>query len=223
MAVSNRSISEYKYKGAGFDGKWLASFGDVPIYGVWFIYGGSGSGKTTFTLQLAKYITKFGSVFFNSLEMKFLKKGKKLIQPADLKMAWDRVNMDEAGSRISAGTEQLNELRARLQVRRSPKVVIIDSLRYIRLSNKKRRVKFDDLVDFFDEFPDKLFVIIGHSDGEEPRGGTGVDMLFHSSVKIHVKGYKAYITSRFPVNENWTGEPYVVWEHGANEYYMDKI
>jgi hypothetical protein len=223
MAVSNRSISEYKYRGAGFDGKWLASFGDVPLYGVWFIYGGSGSGKTTFTLQLAKYLTCFGKVFFNSLEMKFLRTVKKLIMPADLKIAWNRVKMNEVGGRIIAGTEQLDELRTRLSAKRSPNIIIIDSLRYIRLADKKQRVKFDDLVDFFEEFPDRLFVVVGHGDGAEPRGAIGIDMLFHSAVKIHVEGYKAYVTTRFPVSEEWTGEPFVIWERGANEYWIDKI
>ena len=223
MAVSNRSISDSKIKPMGFDGKWLASFGNVPDYGVWFVYGGSGSGKTSFIMQLAKYLTSFGNVFFNSLEMSFIRKNKKLIKPADFKIAWDRVNMSDVEGKINADTEQLDKLRVRLSAKRSPQIVIIDSLQYIRLSNTGRRAQFGELVDFFNQFHDKLFIISGHADGKEPRKGIGVDMMFHASVKVYVDGYKAFIRSRFPVDENWTSEPFVIWEQGANIYHVDKI
>jgi molybdopterin-guanine dinucleotide biosynthesis protein len=223
MTVSNRNISESKYRGAGFTGKWLDSFGNVPDYGVWFIYGNSGSGKTTFVLQLAKYLTTFGNVFFDSLEMAFLSIKEKSKTSPDLKIAWDRVGMIEVENKINANTEQLDELRMRLQTPRSPKIIIIDSLKYIRLSKTKRRVKFDELVDFFSLFPDKLFVIIGHSEGNSPRGGMGVDMEFHASVKVYVEGYKAFVRTRFPLSEDWESEPYIIWDKGANEYHLDKI
>ena len=36
--------------------------------GVWFIWGSSGNGKTSFVMQLCKQLTRFGRVAYNSLE-----------------------------------------------------------------------------------------------------------------------------------------------------------
>ncbi len=61
-AISNRNFLNKKYKVAEFEGKWKASFGKPVLNGVWIVYGGSGNGKTSFLLELAKYLTQFGKV-----------------------------------------------------------------------------------------------------------------------------------------------------------------
>lgn len=90
---------------------------------MWLIWGDSGSGKTTFTLQLCKYLAGFGRVAYDSLEQ-----GLSL----SLQRAWERVDMAEAGSNIILlNKEELPELRARLSKRKSPEIVVIDSLQYL--------------------------------------------------------------------------------------------
>ena len=37
-----------------FDGVWAEAFGEPERNGVWFIWGRSGSGKTSFTMNLCK-------------------------------------------------------------------------------------------------------------------------------------------------------------------------
>ena len=67
-AYSSANIRSARFKTVDFDGAWLASIGMPVLRGTWLIYGGSGSGKTSFCLQLAKYLSQFGRVLYNSLE-----------------------------------------------------------------------------------------------------------------------------------------------------------
>lgn len=47
-AISNKNVLTAKFEVAEFDGAFLASFGKPELRGAWIVYGGSGSGKTTF-------------------------------------------------------------------------------------------------------------------------------------------------------------------------------
>ena len=121
-AISNKNVLAAQFETAEFTGAYLASFGRPELRGAWIIWGGSGSGKTTFTLMLCKYLAGFRRVAYNSLEQ-----GLSL----SLQKAWERVNMAEAGSNIILlAKESLAELRARLSKRKSPEIIVIDSLQY---------------------------------------------------------------------------------------------
>ena len=122
-AISNINVLAARFETVEFAGEWLASFGRPELRGTWIIWGGSGSGKTTFTLMLCKYLANFGRVAYNSLEQ-----GLSL----SLQKAWERVGMGEAGnSVILLNKEELPELRARLSKRKSPEIIIIDSVQYL--------------------------------------------------------------------------------------------
>lgn len=43
-----------------FTGAWYDLLGRPAPYGTWIIWGLSGSGKTSFTCRLAKYLARFG-------------------------------------------------------------------------------------------------------------------------------------------------------------------
>ena len=90
-AISNKNVLTAKFEVADFDGAFLASFGRPELRGAWIIYGGSGCGKTTFVMQVCKYLTRFRRVAYNSLEQ-----GLSL----SLQKAWERVGMEEVGNRI---------------------------------------------------------------------------------------------------------------------------
>ena len=122
-AISNKNVLAAQFETADFDGPFLASFGRPELRGAWIIWGTSGSGKTTFTLQLCKYLAGFRRVAYNSLEQ-----GLSL----SLQRAWERVEMAEAGSNIILlNKETLPELRARLSKRKSPEIIVIDSVQYL--------------------------------------------------------------------------------------------
>ena len=209
-AISNRNILDAKFKTANFTDKWLASFGRPELSGAWIIFGGSGSGKTTFTLQLCKYLTRFGRVAYNSLEQGF---------SLSLQNAWRRVDMQEAGSRIILlQKEQLPVLRERLFKRKSPDIVVIDSVRYLM------GFKLSDYMALKEDFPNKLFLFTSHEKNREPAGAVAQQIRYDADVKIRVEGYKAFITSRFENPEKEEGgQDFIIWEKGANEYWLDKI
>ena len=51
-ALSVKDILDKKYNTFPFEGKWKAAFGTTERVGVWFIWGNSGNGKTSFVMQL---------------------------------------------------------------------------------------------------------------------------------------------------------------------------
>ena len=121
-AISNKNVLQAKFDVADFDGAFLASFGRPELRGEWLIYGGSGCGKTTFVMQLCKYLTRFRRVAYNSLEQ-----GLSL----SLQKAWERVGMEEVGTRIILlDKESLKDLTARLRKKQSPDIIVIDSVHY---------------------------------------------------------------------------------------------
>ncbi|MDR2556271.1 MAG: ATP-binding protein [Bacteroidales bacterium] len=209
-AISNSNVLDTQFDVVNFTGAWLASFGRPELRGSWLVYGGSGSGKTTFMLQLGKYLTAFRTVAYNSLEQ-----GLSL----SLKKAWERVGMEEAGSRIILlEKESLKDLRARLRKRRSADVVFVDSIHYWL------GFSLNDYMALLNEYKNKLFVFCAHEQKGEPRGGLAQYIRYNSDIKIHVEGYKAFVTSRYEDKQAGEGgEPYVIWERGANEYDMDNL
>lgn len=194
-------ISGYKGKSLPFEGKWLAAVGQPELTGSWIIWGGSANGKTRFALQLAKYLSRFAKVAYDSLE-----EGLSL----SMRLAIEDVGVGDADFRRNftlLDKEPIGELVDRLNKQRSPKVVIIDSLQYTGMT-------YGDYKRLRDSFRDKLFIFVSHADGHEPKGNVARSVRYDAFVKIYVEGYKAMCQSRYG-----GGEPYVIWEKGASEYW----
>lgn len=209
-AISNKNVLTAKFEVAEFDGAFLASFGKPELRGAWIIYGGSGCGKTTFVLQVCKYLTRFRRVAYNSLEQ-----GLSL----SLQKAWERVGMEEVGNRIILlNKESLKDLRVRLDKKQSPDVIVVDSVQYWH------GMKWSDFTNLKDDYPDKLFVFISQEKGGLPDGKIAQKIRYDAEIKIHVEGYKAFVTTRYEVADlGEGGADLVIWEHGAQEYWIDKM
>ena len=105
-AVSVHELVNTEHHTLAFDGAWANLIGRPELTGSWLIWGNSGSGKTRFALQLAKYFTRFCRVAYNSLE-----EGAS----ASLKHAVIDVNMMEVRNRFRVlDKEPLAELTDRL-------------------------------------------------------------------------------------------------------------
>lgn len=211
-AISNINVLAARFETVEFAGEWLASFGRPELRGTWIIWGGSGSGKTTFTLMLCKYLANFGRVAYNSLEQ-----GLSL----SLQKAWERVGMGEAGnSVILLNKEELPELRARLNKRKSPEIIIIDSVQYLDGFNWASFKKLKR------EYPDKLFIFISQSDraGKDPDGKLAGKIRYDAEIKIKVEGFKAFVTTRYEDAERGEGgADFIIWEQGAAEYWAEQL
>lgn len=182
-----------------FDGEWRESLGCPELTGTWLIWGHSGNGKTRFALQLAKYLCRFCKVVYNSLE-----EGLSL----SLQKAIVDTSFSEVRSRFTLLDKvDIETLKAHLRRQRSAKVVFIDSLQYTGMVYK-------DYTALKDEFRDKLFVIISHASGRDPRGSVAVTVRYDANVKIYVDKFKAYPTSRYG-----GGAPYIIWK----ELFLQEI
>jgi len=209
-AISNKNVLTAKFEVAEFDGAFLASFGKPELRGAWIIYGGSGSGKTSFVMQVCKYLTRFRRVAYDSLEQ-----GLSL----SLQKAWERVGMEEAGNRIILlNKESLKDLRLRLAKKQSPDVVVVDSVHYWL------GLKMSDYINLRNDFPDKLFIFVSHEKGGQPDGKLAQKIRYDSDIKIRVEGYKAFVTTRYEVAERGEGgADFIIWEQGAQDYWVDKM
>ena len=209
-AISNKNVLTAKFEVADFDGAFLASFGRPELRGAWIIYGGSGCGKTTFVMQVCKYLTRFRRVAYNSLEQ-----GLSL----SLQKAWERVGMEEVGNRIILlNKESLKDLRVRLTKTQSPDVIVVDSVQYWH------GLKWSDFTNLKDDYPDKLFIFVSHERGGLPDGKLAQKIRYDSEIKIRVVGYKAFVSTRYEVADlGEGGADFVIWEAGAQEYWFDKM
>lgn len=209
-AISNKNVLTAKFEVAEFDGAFLASFGKPELRGAWIIYGGSGSGKTSFVMQICKYLTRFRRVAYDSLEQ-----GLSL----SLQKAWERVGMEEVGNRIILlNKESLKDLRLRLAKKQSPDVVVVDSVHYWL------GLKMSDYINLRNDFPDKLFIFVSHEKGGQPDGKLAQKIRYDSDIKIRVEGYKAFVTTRYEVAERGEGgADFIIWEQGAQDYWVDKM
>ena len=191
-----------KFNTLPFEGAWKALIGEPELTGAWIVWGESGHGKTSFALQLAKYFATLGKrVAYDSLE-----EGASL----SMKKAFMRTGMEEVKRKvILLDAEPIDQLIKRLKKRKSPDVVIIDSLQYTGMN-------YQDTLDLRSMFPKKLFVYISHADGKKPASRVAVSVRFDAFVKIRVEGYKAFAVSRYG-----GGKPYTIWEEGAADYHLD--
>ena len=209
-AISNKNVLTAKFEVADFDGAFLASFGRPELRGAWVIYGGSGYGTTTFVMQVCMYLTRFRRVAYNSLEQ-----GLSL----SLQKAWERVGMEEVGNRIILlNKESLKDLRVRLAKKQSPDVIVVDSVQYWH------GLKWSDFTNLKDDYPNKLFIFISQERGGLPDGKLAQKIRYDSEIKIRVEGYKAFVTTRYEVADlGEGGADFVIWEAGAQEYWIDKM
>lgn len=197
-ALSIKDIRAYKPTVMEFDGRWLDSIGKPELTGSWIIWGGSANGKTRFALQLAKYLSRFVRVAYDSLE-----EGLSL----SMQRAIQEVGMSDAKRTFCLlDKESVAELEERLEKQRSAQIIIIDSLQYTGLT-------YADYKRLRDRFRHKLFIFVSHASGREPKGEVGKSVKYDAFVKIYVEGYVAYPQSRYG-----GGSPFVIWEDGARKY-----
>jgi len=199
-AVSVHQLYKTKFDTIPITGDFKKLIGAPELKGSWIIWGDSSNGKTSFALQLAKELTKHRRVAYNSME-----EGVSLTMAT----AFKRVGMEAVKKRIVLlDNEPLEELKERLRRRRSPDIIIMDSLQYVGID-------YDGYKELKEEFLDKLFIWISHADGKKPKGSVAEAVRYDAPVKIRVEGYKAFATSRFATEDT---VPYTIWQQGADQY-----
>ncbi|MDR1653558.1 MAG: DNA repair protein RadA [Prevotellaceae bacterium] len=195
-ALTIKDIENFKPTELNFTGDWLDGIGRPEQTGVWLIWGNSGQGKTFFAMQMAKYLSNFVKVCYNSLEEGLSK---------SVKDAVIKVNFNKERNFILLDKEPIKELIERLKRRKSPKAVIIDSIQYSGLT-------YFQVIKLKEMFPKKIFIYVSHAEGAEPKGNIAKSVRFDANVKIYVSEFQAQITSRYG-----GGKPYIIWADRVNK------
>ncbi len=213
-AISNKNVLDTKCEFAEFEGPWLASFGKPELSGAWIIYGESGSGKTHFALMLVKYLTQFvNKVAYNTLEQ-----GTGTKVRGSFQKAWKKCAMHEVGSKVVVlSREPIAELQERLRKRKSPEIIVIDSIS--ALIGFTRAV----YAELMDEFPDKLFIFMAHEENKKPHPAIAQHVRKLSEIKMRVEGFKVFTTTRFQGDPGEGGEDFIIWGRGAQEYWVENL
>lgn len=199
-ALSPTEALKMKKQTLPFTDEFHAAFGTPEQVGVWFIWGNSGNGKTSFVMQLCRELAKFGKVAYNSLE-----EGSSLTMQNTLR----RFKMQEVNRRFQLlDCEPMEELSARMAKRKSPDFIVIDSFQYTQMTYKA-------YLKFKEASRGKLLIFISHADGNNPSGRSAKSVMYDASLKIWVEGYRAFSKGRFfgPVGH------YTIWPEGAARYW----
>lgn len=199
QALSVNKVLNAKFHLLEMDGEWLSAIGKPELTGSWMIYGAPKNGKTTFAMMLAKNLSRFCRVAYDSVE-------EGLSQ--SIQMSMERVGMSEVGGRVVLlDKEPFGELVKRLNKQKSPDVVIIDSVQFMGLT-------FDEYKRLKTAFPDKLFVYVSHVSGRQPEGQVAKRIWRDANVYFRIEGHRA-----FPVSRYGGGNPIDVWKERAEEYW----
>ncbi len=186
-----------------FTGRWYDLFGTPESVGIWFIWGNSGNGKSSFAMQLAKALAEFETVAYDSLEEGASKSMQDKLERHQM--------MDVNRKFRLLDCESLEELEERMSKPKQPRIYIIDSFQYTQLTYRTyKKLK--------EQHRDKLIIFISHADGTMPAGRSAKSVMYDATLKIWVQGHRAFSKGRFI---GPTGQ-FDIWPEGAERYWGDK-
>lgn len=207
-AVSLDELERTEFKSFDWDGDWLDFFGNIEFAGTILTWGESGNGKTSFALQMCKYLANRGKrTAMNSMEQ-----GRSASMKKQAKLVGLTSNSVPKGNFLLLDKEPIDELVIRLRKRRSPDFVVIDSLQYSGLNYKRYQAIKDEFAG------KKLIMFLSHADGKNPEGRVARRIRYDADTKIRIEGYRAFSMSRMG-----GGKPFTIWEKGARIYYNEDI
>lgn len=202
-ALSVTQVLSQKKDTLRFAGEWHDAFGEPERRGVWFIWGNSGNGKTSFVMQLCKELSRFGKVAYNSLE-----EGDSLTMQNSLR----RFDMYEVGGKFQLlNCESMEEMGERMDKKRSPDFYVVDSFQYAQMTYK-------DYIRFKQAHKDKLLIFISHADGKMPSGRSAKSVMYDASLKVWVEGFRAISKGRFFGPKGF----FEIWSEGAQKYWGEE-
>lgn len=178
------------------DGRFYDAFRQPQDRGVWFVWGGISSGKSSFIMQLAKELADTYKVFYNSLEEE--------TSSDDFIERCDRHIMTDVKSKFLAESFEYNELCEYLDRRNSPKVVIIESATYFFES-------FEQYQQFRKKYRHKIIIITGHGTSSKTSTELEFKIQKDANMKVFVNGFLAICKGR-TIGPN--GGNFVIWDQG---------
>jgi predicted ATP-dependent serine protease len=176
------------------------AFGNPQNKGVWFVWGGSGSGKSSLLLDIAKAFANDLKTIHNELEED--------LDDIDFINRMRLKNMQDVKDNYLTASYNYEELCEYLDKRDSPKVVVINSATYF----------FESLNQYF-EFTKKykkkkIIIISGMAKANNPYTELETKIMYDANKKIFVSGYLALCKGR-TIGPN--GGTYIIWAEGYDK------
>jgi KaiC/GvpD/RAD55 family RecA-like ATPase len=197
-------LMKKQYKTQPLTEAWARCLGEVAQAFIMIVWGSSGSGKSNLVSEFTTEIARNNTVLVVALEEGFS-------VTTQATASRHKVNEMPGQVRYANHETTYETLIDFLLKKRSPKVVIIDSLQYFNISyTEYRKLK--------ERFPRKTFIFISHAKGKSPDGKTAEKIRYDAGIKIRVEGFIAFVVSRYGGNNN-----YVIWEEGAKKYWGLKL
>lgn len=173
------------------------AFGNPQNKGVWFVWGGSGSGKSSLLLDITKAFCRNLKAVHNELEED--------LDDDDYIKRLQMKKMHDVEGRFLSVSYNYKEMCEYLDKRDSPKVVVINSANYF----------FESIAQYF-EFTkkykrNKIIIISGMAKANNPYSELENKIMFDANKKIFVTGYLASCKGR-TIGPN--GGTYIVWQEG---------
>jgi hypothetical protein len=189
---------------AGLSDRFKASFGELTESFKMIVWGESANGKSNFLMQFLREIMHAGKVLYVSLE-----EGTESTMQT---LALRHLNVNDHSGKIEFADEGMNikELIIKLKKKKSPKIVVIDSVQYWDIG-------YPQYKELKTLFPRKAFIFISHANGKLPDGTLANKIRYDVGIKVRVEGFIAFVTSRYGGNKN-----FVIEEKLSKKYWQKK-
>lgn len=193
--VVNQNVTTIKFSEHAVE--LYQALGDPQDKGVWFIWGASGSGKSSLLLDIVKAFCKDLRAIHVELEED--------LDTIDFIERLQLKNMQDVKNNYLVAAYNYKELCLYLDKRESPKVVVINSATYF----------FENLEQYY-AFVNKykrrkIIIITGMAKGNNPYTELEYKIMYDANKKIFVSGYLAACKGR-TIGPN--GGTYIVWQEG---------
>lgn len=182
-ALTVANIQNQRITRVPFKGDFYQAFREPQNKGVWFVWGGSSSGKSTFLMQLAKEFARTGlKVSYNLLEEE--------TDDSDYIERTELVGMSDVKDNFVTVSYNYEECLYYLEKRTTRiDVLFIDSGGYFFRS-------FEQYLEFKAKHKKLIIVISGHAQGSNPRSDMEKSIMYNAKQKIYVTGYLAVCKGR---------------------------
>lgn len=207
-SLKGKSILQAKTSGIKFSEPWGVAFDEPPDKGVWFVWGPSGNGKTSFCLLLAKELMSAGyKVLYNSYEQGISNSMIKQVKAVDV--------LSEHAGRFEVGVWTLEELDKKLKRKGSANVIFMDSVQTMGGVSKAVLKEFVGR-----HIPKKLFVFISQcaSNNKDPDGSLARSIMYDADLKIFVQGFAGMSKGRYGAGN----PPYIINQERYDQYWLSK-
>lgn len=198
-ALTVANIQSQKITRIPFTGQFFEAYRQPQNKGVWFVWGTSSSGKSSFMMQMAKELAKTQKVLYNLLEEE--------MDDSDFIERTELFQMHEVKDNFLVGRYTIAELLEYLKRRNSPKVIIIDSATYFFKN-------FMEYLEFKEVLKNKILIITGHAQGNNPRSELEKDIMYNAKQKIYVNAFLAVCKGR-TIGPN--GGLFTIWQEGYDK------